>query len=202
VTMGGYARRIMQLSKDKSKIHKKIETSAEIILKECERLEKTLSNVMDFSRPPKFIKEFNNMNEIISDTVSLLKNIFQEKKIKVEMNLAEDIPLVKSDFNQMKQVMLNLIQNSIDATLPGGTIWIATGNGGDAIAITISDTGSGIGVEDPNIVFEPFYSTKVSGVGLGLAIVKKIIKDHNGSIRFTNRDSGGAEFVIRLPLPG
>jgi signal transduction histidine kinase len=195
VTMGGYARRIMQLSKDKSKIHKKIETSAEIILKECERLEKTLSNVMDFSRPPKFIKEFNNMNEIISDTVSLLKNIFQEKKIKVEMNLAEDIPLVKSDFNQMKQVMLNLIQNSIDATLPGGTIWIATGNGGDAIAITIS-------VEDPNIVFEPFYSTKVSGVGLGLAIVKKIIKDHNGSIRFTNRDSGGAEFVIRLPLPG
>ncbi|OHD68262.1 MAG: hypothetical protein A2W19_16825 [Spirochaetes bacterium RBG_16_49_21] len=202
VTMGGYARRIMQLPKEKSKTSKKIDDSAEIILKECERLEKTLSNVMDFSRPSKFIKEFNNMNDIISDTVSLLKNTFQEKKLKVELDFGTDIPLVKSDFNQMKQVMLNLLQNSIDATPTGGSISVKTESDGDAICIILRDTGCGFAEEDPNAVFEPFYSTKVSGVGLGLAIVKKIIKDHDGSIKARNRNRGGAEFAIRLPIPG
>ncbi|HPN11688.1 MAG TPA: ATP-binding protein [Spirochaetota bacterium] len=202
VTMGGYARRIMQLPKEKSKTSKKIDTSAEIILKECERLEKTLSNVMDFSRPTKFIREFNNINEVITDTVSLLKNLLQEKRLEVWMELSRDLPLVKSDFNQMKQVMLNLIQNSIDATPAGGTIDIMTDSDGDVINVTIGDSGAGIDEEDPNIVFEPFYSKKVTGVGLGLAIVKKIIKDHNGSIRASNRERGGAEFIIHLPVPG
>lgn len=202
VTMGGYARRIMQMPKDKSKTSSKIDASAEIILKECERLEKTLSNVMDFSRPAKFIKEFSNVNDIINDTVNLLKNIFQEKKLKLNMELSDEIPLVKSDFNQMKQVMLNLLQNAIDATPGSGTITIYTGIEGDAVVIKIRDTGSGIDEEDPNIVFEPFFSTKNTGVGLGLAIVKKIIKDHNGSIRASNREESGTEFVIRLPMPG
>ena len=202
VTMGGYARRIMQIPKEKSKVNKKIDTSAEIILKECERLEKTLSNVMDFSRPAKFIKEFNNINEVIRDTVSLLKNLFQEKKVEVDMELSEEIPLVKSDFNQMKQVMLNLLQNSLDATPAGGVIRVRSKSEADLIEITISDNGTGISEDDPNVVFEPFYSTKVTGVGLGLAIVKKIIKDHNGSIRASNREGGGAEFTIRLPVPG
>ena len=202
VTMGGYARRIMQLPKDKSKISRKIDTSAEIILKECERLEKTLSNVMDFSRPSKFIKEFNNINDVILDTISLLKNLFQEKKVEVDLNLSKELPLVKSDFNQMKQVMLNLLQNSLDATPVGGKISVRTGSDGDVIDVSINDNGSGIDEEDPNIVFEPFYSTKVTGVGLGLAIVKKIIKDHDGTIRAINREEGGAEFIVRLPIPG
>lgn len=202
VTMGGYARRIIQIPKEKSKISKKIDTSAEIILKECERLEKTLSNVMDFSRPTKFIREFNNINDIVRDTVNLLKNLFQEKRVDVEMNLSNDLPLVKSDFNQMKQVMLNLLQNSLDAISAGGSIRISSRSDGDLIEISISDNGTGISDEDPNIVFEPFFSTKVTGVGLGLAIVKKIIKDHNGTIRARNREEGGAEFIIRLPIPG
>ncbi|MBN2159896.1 MAG: GAF domain-containing protein [Spirochaetes bacterium] len=202
VTMGGYARRIMQLPKEKSKISRKIDTSAEIILKECERLEKTLSNVMDFSRPAKFIKEFHSINDVITDTVNLLKNLFLEKKVEVMLNLSEELPLVKSDFNQMKQVMLNLLQNSLDATPPGGTISISTGSDEEVIDINICDNGLGIDEEDPNVVFEPFYSTKLTGVGLGLAIVKKIVKDHNGMIRAQNREEGGAEFIIRLPIPG
>ena len=98
--------------------------------------------------------------------------------------------------------MLNLIQNSLDATPTGGAITIRTGSDGEVINITISDTGVGIDEEDPNVIFEPFYTTKVTGFGLGLAIVKKIIKDHNGMIRAANREEGGAEFVIRLPVPG
>ena len=202
VTMGGYARRIMQLPKEKTKIAAKIDASAEIILKECERLEKTLSNVMDFSRPAKFIKEFNNINDVVSDTVHLLKNLFLEKRLLAHLDLSGELPLVKSDFNQLKQVMLNLLQNSIDATPPGGRIDIRTESDGDSVTITVRDSGSGIDLEDPGAVFEPFYSTKVTGVGLGLAIVKKIVKDHNGTIRALNPEGGGAEFIIRFPFPG
>jgi len=202
VTMGGYARRIIQLPKEKTKNSAKIDASAEIILRECERLEKTLSNVMDFSRPAKFIKEFNSMNEVVNDTVELLRNMFFEKRIDVKLMLSPELPLVKSDFNQMKQVMLNLLQNAIDATPVGGVVTVSTKSEDDVVVITVSDTGRGFDMPDPSVVFEPFFTTKVTGVGLGLAIVRKIIKDHEGTIQAYNRKEGGAEFVIRLPLPG
>ena len=119
----------------------------------------------------------------------------------IEMDLKDNIPLVKSDFNQMKQVILNLIQNAIDATPAGGSINIITENDSQFVAIRVQDTGIGIDQEDPDIVFEPFYTTKVTGVGLGLANVKKIIKDHNGSIEVSNRENSGAEFIVKLPIP-
>jgi len=200
VTMGGYARRIVQLSGEYSRKNEKIISAAEIILKESERLEKTLSNVMDFTRPSKFIREFNSINEVIEDTINLLRNLFNEKKIDVQLDLG-DIPLVKLDFNQMKQVMLNLVQNSIDAMKSGGSIQISSISNGTRIMVRISDTGSGIGEIETEKVFEPFYSTKVTGVGLGLAIVKRIINDHNGEIRVSNREYGGVEFEIELPVP-
>ena len=203
VTMGGYARRITQLAKtykENPKNKDKIIKAAEIILKESERLEGTLSNVMDFTRPAKYMREFHNINDVISDTVALLKNLFQERKIEVQLDLKDNLPLVKSDFNQMKQVVLNLLQNCIDASVPGGGITIFTDNDDDSIIIKIRDTGTGIDEPDPNIIFEPFYTTKITGVGLGLAIVKKIIKDHNGEITVKNMDTG-VEFNIILPVP-
>ncbi|HOO70460.1 MAG TPA: ATP-binding protein [Spirochaetota bacterium] len=200
VTMGGYASRISQLSKDPTKNRDKIVAAAEIILKESERLEGTLSNVMDFTKPAKYIREFNNINDVINDTVKLLRNLLLEKRIHIELDLKDDVPLVKSDFNQMKQVVLNLIQNCIDATLPGGTIGIFTDNDNGRIILKIYDTGTGIEEPDPNIIFEPFFTTKITGVGLGLAIVKRIIKDHNGEISVANREQG-VEFTIYLPIP-
>jgi signal transduction histidine kinase len=200
VTMGGYASRIVQLSRDSVKNRDKIMAAAEIILKESERLEGTLSNVMDFTKPAKYIREFNNINDVVNDTVRLLRNVLLEKRITIDLDLKDDLPLVKSDFNQMKQVLLNLIQNCIDATPQGGSIGIFTDNMIDRIIMKISDTGPGIDEPDPDVVFEPFYTTKITGVGLGLAIVRKIIRDHNGEIAVANRDVG-VEFTITLPIP-
>lgn len=201
VTMGGYAKRILRLLEKDIPDEGKIINSAEIIQRESERLEKILSNVMDFTRPSKYIKEFNNLNNIINDTYSLLKNYIYEKKISVSLILKKDLPSVKSDFNQMKQVLLNLFQNAIDATPEGGEISIVTENDGEYVYVYVRDTGSGIKEEDPNTVFEPFFTTKITGIGLGLANVKKIIKDHKGKIKACNREGAGAEFVIKLPLP-
>jgi len=210
VTMGGYARRIALFSnlnstksgsKNFTNNKENINKSAQIILRESERLEKILSNVMDFTRPAKYLLEFNSMNEVIDDTFDLLKNLFLEKKINVIKSLDENLPLVKSDFNQMKQVILNLVQNSVDATPVNGIIEVVTRGFEKNVVIKIKDTGSGIDAEDPNTIFEPFFTTKVTGVGLGLATVKKIIKDHRGEIKVRNREDDGVEFLINIPLP-
>ncbi len=201
VTMGGYARRILQLSEDLPKGNENISKAATVVLKESERLEKTLSNVMDFSKSSSFIMEFNNINEVVSDTCELMKNLLQERKLSMTMRLDNNIPLVKSDFNQMKQVMLNLLQNAIDSTSSGGSISIETLADKNSVQLIISDTGSGITSEDLPFIFEPFYTTKVTGVGLGLSIIKKIVTDHNGDITVKNREGGGTVFTIILPLP-
>ncbi len=200
VTMGGYAKRIVK-SVQQENSEKKILQSAEIILNESERLEKILSNVMDFTRPSKYIKEFNDLNHIIRDTYWLLKNVLSEKKIKLKLDLEKNLPNVKSDFNQMKQVILNLFQNSMDATPEGGRIEVITESDDENVIIRVRDTGTGINEDDPNVIFEPFFTTKITGVGLGLANVKKIIKDHKGKIYVANRDEGGVEFTIKIPLP-
>ncbi len=204
VTMGGYARRIVDqaksITKESGKTALNISNAGSIIMKESERLEKILSNVMDFTRPSKYIKEFSNINDVVNDTVDLLKNLFLEKKIQVSFNADKNLPLVKSDFNQIKQVVLNLVQNSIDATPMGGTITLSTAVRQDGVVLKIQDTGGGIDEADPNVVFEPFFTTKVTGVGLGLANVKKIIKDHNGMIEVENTEGRGAVFTVTLPI--
>ncbi len=205
VTMGGYARRIQQLAKEREKEKTKessgIRDAAKIILSESERLEKILSNVMDFTRPARYLREFNSLNDVIIDTVNLLKNLLLEKKVALELNLENDMPLVKCDFNQMKQVILNLLQNSVDVMPSGGTVAITTKSVDQSAVIKVKDTGSGIDSEDQAAVFEPFFTTKVTGVGLGLAIVKKIIKDHGGDITVRNMPEGGCEFTITMPVP-
>ena len=201
VTMGGYSKRILKYTSENMLDIKKVIKSADIILKESERLEKILSNVMDFTKPSKYIKEFNDVNHIIRDTHRLLKNVLLEKNIKVIMNLSENLPSVKSDFNQMKQVFLNLFQNAIEATPSGGTLAISTAPEETDVVIRIIDSGTGIKAENLELLFEPFFTTKVTGVGLGLANVKKIIKDHRGKITAQNNEEGGAEFTIKLPIP-
>ena len=201
VTMGGYARRILQQADSEMPRGVQIHKAANVIINEADRLEKILSNVMDFTRPSPFILKFNNINDVIRDTVNLLRNLFQERRVDIELILGEDIPLVKSDFNQMKQVMLNLLQNSIDATSSHGKVVIETWMEKKKVHVLVRDTGAGFEEEEIEKVFEPFYSTKVTGVGLGLAIVKKIIIDHGGEISVYNRDKG-AEVHIILPLPG
>jgi len=101
----------------------------------------------------------------------------------------------------MKQVILNLFQNAIDATPPDGSVTVETRSGNGTIVISVKDTGSGIGDEDLSRIFEPFFTTKVTGVGLGLSIIKKIINDHNGEIAVSSSRDGGSEFIITLPVP-
>jgi len=199
VTMGGYARRIINTTRNAKQFEEEMKRFGRIILEESERLEGILSNVMDFTRPAMDTKKFNDINEVIEDTINLFYNYLSEKRITIVLEKDESVPLIKADFNQMKQVILNLIQNSIDAMPLGGNIKIMTFYKDECITIKIHDNGSGFDTADIDKLFTPFFTTKKTGIGLGLANVKKIILDHVGSIEAKNLEEGGAEFTIVLP---
>lgn len=198
-TMGLYAKRIAQSIAKGGKNTDSVKHGADVIRIEVERLEKILSNVMDFTRLDTFIKEYNSINDVVEDTYSLLRNLFQERKIRSEILLGENLPLVKSDFNQLKQVLLNLIQNAMDASGENGIVSIETGLASQKVFFAVKDSGKGVAPENMTKLFEPFFTTKTNGVGLGLAVCKKIITDHGGEIKVINSETGGAEFKIELP---
>jgi hypothetical protein len=199
-TMGLYAKRILQTIAKGQKNIDSIKHGADVIKLEVERLEKILSNVMDFTRLDTYIKEYHSINDVAEDTYNLLKNLFQERKITADIRLAADLPLVKSDFNQLKQVMLNLIQNAMDASGENGLVQIETGLKDSKVYFAVKDTGKGISPENIPKLFEPFFTTKTNGVGLGLAVCKKIVTDHGGEILARNKEYGGAEFIVEFPV--
>jgi signal transduction histidine kinase len=104
------------------------------------------------------------------------------------------------DAGQIKQVLLNLIQNALQAMPDGGALKVSTHRMNGAVEVVVEDTGVGISPEDLNHIFSPFFTTKTSGTGLGLAISRKIISDHAGDIAVTSQPGVGTTVTVRLPL--
>jgi signal transduction histidine kinase len=123
------------------------------------------------------------------------------KKISVECNLSQHIPMLPLDGNSMKQVIINIINNSVEAITEKGRIDIISDfdpeNG--KIILEISDSGKGIPDQIINRIFDPFFTSKETGAGLGLAISYQIIKAHNGEIFFSNNSECGTKCTIKLP---
>ena len=116
----------------------------------------------------------------------------------VETDLQDDL-IVSVDGSQMKQVLINLLQNAVQATEPGEKISVRTKKEGEPALIEVADTGRGIPLEIQKSIFDPFFSTRERGLGLGLALCKRIIEEHRGRIEAQNSDEGGAMFRIYLP---
>lgn len=200
VSIGGFARRLDRNFRngDRDKIYSKI------IVKEVSRLEKILDNILAFSRDSKLSLEENNINEIIKETLLFFDEEFREKEIVVE-DFFCDIPYVLIDPQQLRQVFLNIISNSMQAMKNGGILTVKTeisSKSPNYISIEISDTGGGVSTEVLSNIFNPFFTTKSRGTGLGLALSHRIIKSHGGSVKVDNRMGEGLTFIINLPRRG
>src|SRR5690606_27641321 len=116
-----------------------------------------------------------------------------------------DLPVVPIDSARLSQVVLNLVQNALQAMESGGELWIQTrrrhGRAGPVIEIVVRDTGPGIAEDDHEKLFVPFYTTKSTGTGLGLAISQRIVQAHGGEIEVLSPSGQGATFIVRLPVP-
>ncbi|MEN2998337.1 MAG: ATP-binding protein [Brevinematia bacterium] len=175
----------------------------DVILSEIDRLNNVVNEMMFSLRPYKFAEKYENINSIVNEVVEFFLPEFRERGIIIEVMLDEFLPMVLCDKNLIKQALVNLIKNSIEAVKDGeGVIEIRTyfisKFDGDFVVIEIKDNGYGIPEEVKQRIFEPFFTTKESGLGIGLSIVYKIIKLHKGNIDFSSRRG---ETVFRVSLP-
>jgi two-component system nitrogen regulation sensor histidine kinase NtrY len=170
-----------------------------IIVNQVEELKKMVNEFSSFARMPASQPAPNHLNEIIQETLVL----FQEahKNVRFEF-MPNELPVFNLDRDQMKRVMINLIKNSLAAVEKDGEIRIETSFDSrlQMVRLEVSDTGCGIPDEDKDKLFEPYYSTKRTGMGLGLTIVNAIIADHNGYIRVRDHEPRGTTFLIELPV--
>jgi len=173
----------------------------EMAIGEGNRIKGLIRSLQDFYRPSSRRKSLLNVNSTLDLLLLLHKSDFKNKRIQVERDYAERLPMITAVADQIKQVFLNLLTNATEACLQGGTITISTRQEGDKVAVAIKDTGVGIKPEQMDHIFRPFYTTKpeVKGTGLGLSISYGIVKNHGGEILVTS-NGGGATFIVLLPI--
>lgn len=171
-----------------------------IIEQEVTRLNDISSNFLGFSKPPPLLMRPCSINAIVETTVDLIREEATARNIEIVLLKDENIPSVKCDYSRIKQAVLNLLINAMDASRAGDTISITTEAGQETIGIVVSDTGIGISESEIGSIFKPFYSTKTRGSGLGLSIVERIVKEHGGEIEVQSSPGKGTTFKITLKV--
>lgn len=173
-----------------------------MIVKQVDGLKNLVNEFSNFARLPQAKPVVASLNDVISESLVLYQQAHPQ--VSFVLKVEPDIPPFRFDPDQMKRVIVNLIDNSVAAVakVPQPQIEIATGYDRDikTVRLSVSDNGEGIPAADRSRIFEPYYSTKESGTGLGLAIVKRIVEDHNGFIRATSNDPMGTKMTIEMPL--
>ncbi len=175
---------------------------ASIMVKEVDRLNRVVTDLLDFARPKDPHREPHLLENILSHSLKLLEPELRKKGVEVEEEYEHNLPPVLADRDQLSQAFLNLLLNSLESIDGGGKIRITLKEVHDQpwVEVAIADTGRGIPPEDLGKVFEPFFSTKSRGTGLGLAIVHQIVESHGGDIAVESREGVGTTFRITLPL--
>jgi len=186
-----------------NEIYDDFEEYTNTIIKECLRCRDIVRSLLTFSRPVASSMQPVDLNHCIEDTLFILKHHFKEQhKITVTTELHAELPMINGDESQLKQVIINLLTNAIDATNKGGTIKITTCPDGNKNAVLIvEDSGCGIPKDVQDRLFEPFFTTKPAGkgVGIGLSTCYSIVKHHNGEISVTSKVGKGSSFCVRIP---
>jgi PAS domain S-box-containing protein len=167
---------------------------------EIDRLDRVVKRFLDFTKPVEMRVEDVELAPLLSKVIEVARPEVERSKVTVEMRLAQDVPPVRGDGELLRQAMLNLVLNAVEAMPGGGRLLISLDHGGEDAVIMVSDTGKGIPAEHRSRIFQLFYTTRKGGSGLGLATTFRIVQLHNGSIDFISEVGRGTAFRIELPL--
>lgn len=181
------------------------------ILREIDRSNELLSRFFDFTRPRKPVQEFHDIEMLIDGIYLLLAPRFKKKKIRFIKKFVNGLPRVFVDAGQIEQVIMNLFLNALDAMPEGGDLKVVTGiepqvvlqdghRPKKAVWVKISDTGSGILPENLERIFNPFFTTKSSGIGLGLSISNRLVVENGGKIEVESKPDQGTAFSLYFPV--
>ncbi len=195
VAIGGFTRIVNEHLEKGSPDRAKLD----IVVGEVARLEQMIHQMLDFSRPLELNLSTEDLNRVIHESLVMIDAEAVKRRVRLDRNLAA-APALPFDAMRMKQVLINLILNAIQASPADSTVAISTRLKGERVIIDITDCGCGIPVEKRKEIFLPFFSTKKEGTGLGLPIVKKIVQAHHGSIQILDNPKKGITFRVILPV--
>ena len=175
--------------------------TAEIMIQEVERLDRVIGQLLEFARPMNIQKKTASLEDVIKDSLKMVEAEAHQKGISVDFSSDPQIKEMRIDSDRIRQVLLNLYLNAIEAMESGGALSVELRQDDDTgrFRIIVSDSGTGIKHKDLPHLFDPYFTTKPSGTGLGLAIVHKIIESHGGEVSVESRYGEGATVTIRLP---
>lgn len=171
------------------------------IVDEARRARRIVRGLLDFARQQSPERRPADVNCILQQTLGVIRYHLEKSRIIIQEEYAPDLALVSLDEGQIKQVFLNLISNAAQAMPQGGTLSLKTAQTGPEVAVSFTDSGVGIPVEDQGRIFDPFYSTKKSGTGLGLSVSLGIVQSHGGRITVESQQGQGSTFTVWLPIP-
>lgn len=192
---------LIQMMQAKQNLDEATTEKLKLIATQITRISQVTRDMMGFARVRPAAKSFVPVNEIIETSLRLASFDESFQKLRVDRILAQDLPLISADADQLQQVFLNLLLNARDAMPTGGELLVRTSYHRSQIKIEIGDTGSGIAEKDLKKIFDPFYTTKPAGAGtgLGLAVCYGVITAHQGKIKVAQNDASGTVFSITLP---
>jgi len=174
---------------------KLVSDCTEIVTEEVESLRILVQEFAEFARMPSLSLGRQDLNQILQDVTRL----YPESKIQLELN--PDLPELDLDNEQMRRVLINLVENGLEAAGDSGVISIHSRIQDRTVVLVIGDNGSGVPDTDRDRIFQPYVSSKSSGMGLGLAVVRSIVENHRGTISVADGPDGGAQFEIAFPIP-
>ncbi|MHB8928450.1 MAG: sensor histidine kinase [Bacillota bacterium] len=174
-----------------------------VIKDECDRMNQRLSQFLGFARPAEPALADVDPREALETTLEMLGKYLPERRVTVEKELEAGLPAVRADDSQLRQVLLNLIINAVEAMPNGGELTFGVNLNRDDpgyVTFVVGDTGAGIPEPDLARIFDPFYTTKPTGTGLGLAVAHRIVDAHGGFIEVESGPGQGTTFRVSLPV--
>ena len=171
---------------------------AAIVGDEVNRLSRLLTEFLELARPRHPVRELLHFGKLVADVLDLEASAAAARGVAVERELQSDAVLA-GDPEKLKQVVLNLVMNALEAMKDGGTLRVRVETCGDNVELVLEDTGAGIEPEALAQVFDPFFTTKEAGTGLGLSIVRKIVDQHRGEVRIQSERGAGTRVTVSLP---
>ncbi len=199
VAIGGFAQRLLR---DLEPDHPQ-RRPLEIIVDQVAHMEQLLREMLDYSRPVELSLAPHLLDGLAEECLTLLDLLARQRSVRLTLRRGAGAPVAPvMDAARVRQVLLNLVQNAVQASGQGDEVVVETDRQGPWAVTRVSDQGTGIELKDQARVFSPFFSTKRQGTGLGLAISRKIVEAHGGELEFRSEPGRGSVFELRLPLEG
>jgi len=180
--------------------NKEDEETADIMIAETERLNRVISQLIEFAQPLTLKKEQTNMTDLVRHVIRLVDAEARKNAVAIDVQAGENLLEADIDPDKIKQVLLNIFLNALSAMPDGGRLTVAITTQKDIMEVAVSDTGSGIKEEDLPRIYDPYFTSKPAGTGLGLAVVQKIMDAHGGMVQIEGKEGFGTKVTLRFSL--